>query len=115
MARRVSRPRSRQVKWTELAWKDLERTADYLAEDSPSYAAVFVREVRDAARLLKLFALRGRQVPELEDPDIRQLIVKRSYRLIYRADERVVYVLALIHGARDLPAVWRKRSEEATD
>ena len=29
-----------------------------------------------------------------------------SYRLIYEADEESVYILALIHGARDLAALW---------
>jgi hypothetical protein len=58
----------RQVAWAETAWRDLERIADYIAEDSPGYAAAFVRRVR---------------------------------------------ILGLIHGARDLAALWDKegRSE----
>ena len=41
-----------EVKWAETAWSDLEETANYIARDSPHYAAAFVRETRDAARSL---------------------------------------------------------------
>lgn len=27
-----------QVVWTRPAWRDLEQTADYIAQDSPTYA-----------------------------------------------------------------------------
>jgi toxin ParE1/3/4 len=72
-----------------------------------------VREVREAARSLKRFAERGRHVPEFDHPRIRELLV-RNFRLIYQHEGDVVYVLALIHGTRDLWAAWdekqRKRS-----
>lgn len=37
---------ARKVIWTEVAWNDLEEAADYIAKDSPHYAAAFVREAR---------------------------------------------------------------------
>lgn len=43
---------ARKVKWTAAAWNDLEEAADYIARDSPNYAAALVREVREAARSL---------------------------------------------------------------
>jgi toxin ParE1/3/4 len=103
---------ARQVAWAETAWRDLERIADYISEDSPGYAAAFVRRVRDRARSLEEMAERGRVVPELEEPAVRELIVG-SYRLIYEIEGANVNVLALIHGARDLVSLWGKegRSE----
>lgn len=74
--------------------------ADYIAEDSRHYAAAFVREVRDAARTLATFAERGRVVPELSDPAVRELLVGR-YRLTYRLAETTVQIVAFVHGARD--------------
>jgi toxin ParE1/3/4 len=100
---------ARQVAWTETAWRDLERIADYIAEDSPGYAAALVRRVRDHARSLEEMAERGRVVPELEEPAVRELIVG-SYRLIYEIDDAHVNILGLIHGARDLAALWDKES-----
>jgi len=44
-------------------------------------------------------------VPERNDERLRELIVARSYRLIYKivADDEV-HVIAFIHSARDLDA-----------
>jgi len=107
---------ARRVAWTETAWRDLERIADYIAEDSPGYAAALVRGVRDRARSLEEMAERGRVVPELEEPAVRELIIG-SYRLVYEIEGSDVYVLGLIHGARDLDALWQEenRSERGAD
>jgi plasmid stabilization system protein ParE len=40
-------------------------------------------------------------VPELENPTIRELIV-RSYRIIYQIRGQQVGVLAVVHGSREL-------------
>jgi toxin ParE1/3/4 len=91
---------ARTVVWSETAWHDLEQVADYIARDSRHYAATFVREVRDAARSPGTLAERGRVVPELDDPTVRELLVRR-YRLMYRLTETSVQVIAFVHGARD--------------
>jgi len=98
---------ARKVKWTEIAWGDLVELFDYIAKDSHYYAAGFVSEVRDAARSLSYMAERGRVVPEFGDPTIRELFIKR-YRLIYQVRERNVYIIGLVHGARDLLAFWER-------
>lgn len=90
-----------RVVWTEPGWSNLEAAADYIAQDSPRYAAGLVREARDASRSLAHFANRGRVVPEIGDPAVRELFVWR-YRLIYRVTDQEVEVLAFIHSARDL-------------
>ncbi len=55
---------------------------------------------------------RGRVVPELSDPAIREVFVG-SYRLVYRILAHRVEILALVHGARDLTALWqRERTDE---
>ncbi len=43
---------------------------------------------------------RGRIVPELEQPNIRELLV-RKYRMIYELFDTRVEILGFIHGARD--------------
>ena len=95
------------INWTQSAWNDLEAAADYISKDSPRYAASFVQEVRDAARSLNTLAFRGRVVPELDDTNIRELFLK-SYRLIYQVTAQKIYILGLIHGARDLWMLWKK-------
>lgn len=100
---------ARRVAWTETAWRDLEHVADYIAEDSPGYAAALVRRIRDQSGSLDEFAERGRIVPELDQPTVRELVVG-TYRLIYEISEADVYVLGLIHGARDLVALWDREA-----
>ena len=102
--RRVARPR---IVWTETAANDLEQIAEYIARDSPRYAASFIREARDAARSLAQFAQRGRLVPEFGDQNIRELLVG-NYRLIYHLNPNVVSIIGLIHGARGLSALWER-------
>ena len=99
---------ARTVKWTETATNDLEEAADFIARDSRYYAAALVREARAAARSLRTFAERGRVVPEIDAPDNRELFI-RSYRLIYQVTTERVFIVALVHGARDLAALWERR------
>ncbi len=101
---------AQRVIWTETAWIDLENIADYIARDSPYYAASFVREIRDRARSLSRMAMRGHVVPEIGDKQIRELTI-RSYRLIYRVEKSRVAVLAIVHGARDLRTLWARRTQ----
>lgn len=86
---------ARQVIWTDVAWNDLEETTDYIAKDSLNYAAAFVREVKEAARSLDILSERGRLVPEMDNPKIRELFVG-SYRLIYQVARTEVHTLERI-------------------
>ena len=67
---------ARKVIWSFEATADLEAIADYIARDSSFYAASFVIEVREASRSLNEFSERGRIVPELSNPFMRELFIK---------------------------------------
>ena len=71
-----------------------------------------MRRVRDHARSLDDLALRGRIVPELGEPGVRELLLG-NHRLLYEIHKRTIYILALIHGARDLPALWEREGRSA--
>lgn len=92
---------ARKVEWTENAWDDLSKIADYISSDSPHYAAAFVAEVSSAADSLQHFAERGRKVPEFYETSIRELLI-RNYRLIYKIKGQQVLILTFIHGARNI-------------
>jgi plasmid stabilization system protein ParE len=47
---------ARKIIWSFEATDDLNAIADYIAKDSPFYAAAFVQEIRDASRSLKEFS-----------------------------------------------------------
>ncbi len=94
-----------EVKWSAEALSDLEGIAEYISKDSLFYASAFVQEALGVSATLSTFYERGRVVPELGHPDIRELFVK-EYRLIYHISEIRIVILALIHGARDLKKLW---------
>ena len=104
---------ARNVKWTPSAWQDLEQIADYIGRDSPFYAASFVRDIRSAAQSLQIFPEAGSIVPEVEQPAIREVFVKK-YRLIYRVATDAIYILAIVHGARDFGKLWRSEEQGKT-
>ncbi|MEO6203185.1 MAG: type II toxin-antitoxin system RelE/ParE family toxin [Nitrospirales bacterium] len=80
---------ARTIGWTESATSDLEEAADFITRDSRFYAAALVRETQEAAQSLKSLAERGRRVPEISAPDIRELFI-RNYRLIYQTMKSLI-------------------------
>jgi toxin ParE1/3/4 len=90
-----------RVVWSRRALQDLDAIAEYIAEDSPAYAAVVVKNIVQQTRLLSQFPRSGRKVPEFDDESIRELLAY-SYRIIYRFQENEVLIAAVIHGKRIL-------------
>ncbi|GIQ71405.1 type II toxin-antitoxin system RelE/ParE family toxin [Xylanibacillus composti] len=89
-----------KVIWTVSAYKDLQKIVEYIAEDSPNYGLVFYEGVMDKAQTLEEFPHRGRIVPEMGDPNMRELFIHR-YRLIYNVIGDSIIITTIIHGARD--------------
>ena len=98
---------ARKIIWSYGAMYDLDALAEYIARDSSFYAAAFTQQILDASRSLNEFSERGRVVPELGNPNVRELLIS-EYRLIYSIEQSRVVILALVHGARDLKGLWEK-------
>ena len=79
----------------------LDEAVTYLAQDSPPAAERVLIQALDTASSLDAFSERGRVVPELNQPSVRELLVGR-YRLLYEVTPAEVQILAFLHGARDL-------------
>ena len=99
------------VVWAETGARDLEEIVSYVAEDSPANAQRLLDRIRKKADSLHTLPERGRGVPELEHFGIsafRQIVIT-PYRLIYRIEEKRVFVLAVLHGRRDLQDLLMER------
>lgn len=90
-----------EVEWAESAVASLVDAIEYIARDSPSYAAAFAVRAERVAASLDRYPERGRRVPEFNDPAVRELPVG-SHRLIYRVGPTKVLLLAFVHKSRDL-------------
>jgi len=88
-----------EVRWTPQALGDLEAIAEFISQDSPHYASLFVIDVFTAVERLGEFPLSGRVVPEKNDSKVREVILG-NYRIVYRVRDDVVELLTVYHGAR---------------
>lgn len=99
-------PRERRVIWAESAQLALDEVIAYIAVDSRENALRVLESALEAAKHLSTLAERGRVVPELKDPAIREVFVFR-YRLMYHVAPDRVEVRAFVHGARDFADLRR--------
>jgi plasmid stabilization system protein ParE len=99
------------VIWSLPSKKDLEQIFDYIAKDSKYYAKSVASRIIEKTDQLSEFQEMGRVVPEIDDPNIRELIVY-SYRLIYEISPERIEILAIIHGRRDFNLAWEERERQ---
>lgn len=78
--------RVREVVWAESARDALDAVTGYIAQDSQQAAVQVLDEALRTGANLATFAERGRVVPELNDPAIREVFVFK-YRLQYEVRE----------------------------
>ncbi len=91
-----------QVHWTNRATARLRLIHQYIAEDSPKTALQVVDRVTARSQQLAELPRSGRQVPEYERNDIRELLVK-PYRIIYKIKSNQIDVLTVMHYRQLLP------------
>ncbi len=90
-----------KLEWTEPAENDLSEIYDYIARDVPYYAEQFIDRIIEATGKLADHPKIGRQVPEANRNDVRELIFQ-NYRIIYLTKSTSIYIVTVIHGSRDL-------------
>lgn len=93
-----------RVRWTPEAEQDRDDIWGHIAADNPSAAARMDRLFSEAAAKLAEFPMLGHAGKIL---GTRELIPHESYRLVYEIanDENAVWVLTLVHTARQWPPV----------
>lgn len=101
--------------WTDTALRDYESILSYVARASGILRArqLDAKLGRGISRL-DTEPARCRIVPELREEGIdsyRELVI-RPYRLMFRIDGRVVTLLAVVDGRRDLQELLLQRALE---
>ncbi len=86
---------------------DLGDIYAYIARDVPVYAEQFIDRIIQTTYLLHEQAFMGRTVPEAEREDVRELILQ-NYRIIYLVKPDYLYIVAVVHGSRDLTRMESK-------
>ncbi|MBC7266886.1 type II toxin-antitoxin system RelE/ParE family toxin [Coriobacteriia bacterium Es71-Z0120] len=88
-----------RVVWTRQAQSMLDEAVDCIAAERPASALRWLDETMELVRSLERFPDLGRIVPELQRPEIREVLVD-PYRVLYHRDERQVTILAVLHARR---------------
>ena len=99
---------ARSITWSKPALADARAAFEYFLDQSPQYADTFLSRIESAGDSLTEFSERGRRVPELELPDVRELVVEK-HRLVYLLESGHVTILRLIHGRRNFKSSWKSK------
>ncbi len=89
-----------RVVWTRQAEQDRAEVWDYIAADNPDAAVEMDELFSDAASRLSRHPMLGRPG---RISGTRELIPHASYRLVYEIEAETVWILTLVHTARQWP------------
>ena len=89
-----------KIEWSEDARSDILQIYRHISLDSPSNADSFLDRLIDSAEMqLSVSPLIGRKIPEINDPDFREIIYGQ-YRIMYHFERDIVTITHVRHGAR---------------
>ncbi|HED35550.1 MAG TPA: type II toxin-antitoxin system RelE/ParE family toxin [Gammaproteobacteria bacterium] len=100
------------VIWSQESLDDIDSIAEYISRDSLYHAQQVVEQIFDLGDSLAQQPQSGREVPELNAPDVRERFIY-SYRLIYEIRDNDIHILGVIHGKRLLESIERFNTEDA--
>jgi toxin ParE1/3/4 len=87
----------------------LREAVIFIAQHNPERARTFGNELIERALSLGTFPERGRVVPEINEPVVREIIHGRFRIYEIFSAEAIVYVLRFWHGARGEPEIKAAR------
>lgn len=89
------------VIWTDEALEYLEEIEAFIERDNPQKAESFVNHLIEQGELIAHNPHMGRMVPEISNPEIRELII-RKYRIVYRVHYQKIEILTVFEGHKIL-------------
>jgi len=95
-----------RVELSSFVGGDLDTIADYIAQDNPTRAVSFIREMRAQIRTVGQNPWLYRLRPELGE-GARMAIVGR-YVILFRVLEEAVRIERVVYGGRDLLALFQQ-------
>jgi addiction module RelE/StbE family toxin len=104
-------PKKYFVQWTEPAREDIDEIIDYISLTNPTYAVKILDKIEEHVKQLDMLPGRYRIVPELERYGYlmyREIIVD-YWRIIYKIEDKFVYIMLVIDGRRNLEDLILKK------
>ena len=88
-----------KIVWSPIAIQRVTEAAELIALDKPEAAASWARAIFRAVDRLAALPASGRIVPELNRPDVRE-IIHGAFRIIYRVSDEQILVLTVRRSSR---------------
>jgi toxin ParE1/3/4 len=108
--------KKRTVVFLKKAEEDLDSITDYIASDNLRVARAFRDSIRETCALLLgmpgLGIFRSFGNPKFSDMRFWPLKGFEKYLIFYRITEQHLEVIRVLHGARDLSALFSEEPEE---
>jgi len=89
-----------KVIWSPLAIERAYEAAAHIAADKPEAARRWLEGLFKVTDRLEFFPESGRTVPEIGLPDFREVVYRRSHRVIYRIEKRRISILTIRNFAQ---------------
>jgi toxin ParE1/3/4 len=99
------------VVWTEVATRDVDRSAAYLLDESPGRAEAIIERIISRGDSLATNPRRGRRPPELRSTGDRtwREVLESPWRMIYRVVGKRVEIHGVLDGRRSLEDILLER------
>lgn len=91
-----------RIVWSPLAIERAHEAARYIARDKPATARAWLVGVFEAVNRLEAFPQSGRMVPEIKLAEYREIVYRRSHRVIYFAEKSTLRILTVRNFAQRL-------------
>lgn len=102
-----------RLRFTPEAERDLEEIADFIAQDNPGRALSFIKDLREHCRTIAGAPLSCRARPEL-GTGLRSRVHGKHVIFVRPSSEHVL-VVRILHGARDLPALFSDADSDSSE
>lgn len=99
----------RKYRLSQQARHDIDAIWDYIAQDNPTAATQFLGKLADKLTILAHQPRAGRRCDELGHDILRFPI--GTYIIFYRIVAQYLEVARILHGARDIEALFRVEEE----
>lgn len=100
-----------KIMWTNTAQKDLNEIIEYITKDSVEIALEKFYLIKKMAVKLTELLEQGRIIPELKKENIvkyREIIIS-PWRMMYKIENKIVYVMAVLDGRRNIEDILLNR------
>ncbi len=89
-----------RIVWSPLAVERACEAAKYIARDKPETAQSWLEGVFAAVDRLEAFPQSGQMVPETGLPEYREIVYRKSHRIVYYVDKSSVRILTVRSSAQ---------------